>query len=94
MSVWKKLNKQDSFVTSYVAKKRWTLSGNDLESAGVRLLPAYSNLRPQEVILDRDKLCVSEFNAEQLGDTCLLLNLSGSVLPTCHMELQALPVLV
>ena len=89
MGVWKKLNKQDSFVTSYVAKKRWTLSGNDLESAGVRLLPAYSNLRPQEVILDRDKLCGLVFDEpEQLGDTCLL-DLSAELLSPCFMEVSA-----
>lgn len=88
MGVWKKLNKQDSFVTSYVAKKRWTLSGNDLESAGVRLLPAYSNLRPQEVLLDRDKLCELKIEPEQLGDTCFL-KLSAEPLSPCFMEVSA-----
>ena len=69
MSVWKKLNKQDSFVTSYVAKKRWTLSGNDLESAGVRLLPAYSNLNP--INKQRDPAdCIADFTGNSLGDTC------------------------
>lgn len=44
MSAFKKLNQQDVFVTSYVAKKQWTLSGSELETAGIRFLPAYSSL--------------------------------------------------
>lgn len=44
MSAFKKLNQQDVFVTSYTAKKRWTLSGSELETAGIRFLPAYSSL--------------------------------------------------
>lgn len=40
MGVWKKLNSQDAFVTSYVAKKQWAASPSDLEGLGVRFLPA------------------------------------------------------
>lgn len=57
MSVWKKINKQDAFITTYVAKKSWNLSGDQLDTYGVKLLPAYSKLKPvvetvQEVPLD------------------------------------------
>lgn len=57
MSVWKKINKQDAFITTYVAKKSWNLSGDQLDTYGVKLLPAYSELKPaveilQEVPLD------------------------------------------
>lgn len=43
MSAFKKLNQQDVFVTTYVARKRWNFTGEELEGAGVRLLPAYSD---------------------------------------------------
>ena len=45
MSVWKKLNKQDSFVTTYVAKKRWNLSNREVEDFGIKFLPANSSYR-------------------------------------------------
>lgn len=40
MSVWKKLNSQDAFVSSYNAKKRWDLSASELEGLGIKFLPA------------------------------------------------------
>lgn len=40
MSVWKKLNSQDAFVTSYVAKKQWRASADQVEGLGVKFLPA------------------------------------------------------
>ena len=40
MGVWKKLNSQDAFVTSYVAKKQWSPSADEVEGLGVRFLPA------------------------------------------------------
>ena len=44
MSAYKKLKSQDSFVTTYVAKKNWYLSGSivDLASIGVQALYALS----------------------------------------------------
>ena len=39
MSVWKKLSSQDAFLTSYVAKKQFTVSKDDVESIGVKFLP-------------------------------------------------------
>ena len=93
MSVWKKLNKQDAFVTTYVAKKRWTLSGDDLESAGVKLLPAYSNVSTNNEILLQAPQYLFSVQGESLGDTCLMVTegvavniceviLSGSVVTT------------
>ena len=44
MSAYKKLKSQDSFVTTYVAKKNWYLSGSiiDLASFGIQALYALS----------------------------------------------------
>lgn len=86
MSVWKKLNKQDSFVTTYVAKKRWSLSGSDLESAGVKLLPAYSSFSTKEIqpaITD----CSALFSGTVIDDGCFI-NIFGTVLTPCAMELS------
>lgn len=89
MSVWKKLNKQDSFVTTYVAKKRWSLSGTDLESAGVKLLPAYSDSNTSvEAVALSGLLCGIQLQAEYIGLTCLLLA-GADPLNTCHTELSA-----
>jgi len=35
MSAFKKLNRQDVFLTSYTAKKQWNISGSDLDSFNV-----------------------------------------------------------
>jgi len=45
MGVWKKLNSQDAFVTSYVAKKQWSPSSNEVEGLGIKFLPANSTFR-------------------------------------------------
>ena len=93
MSVWKKLNKQDAFVTTYVAKKRWTLSGDDLESAGVKLLPAYANFNTNTESLRQAPQYLFEVQGVSLGDTCIVVAegqpvniceiiLSGSVVTT------------
>ena len=39
MSVWKKLNKQDVFTTSYLAKKTWSVNKNNQVQEGVYFLP-------------------------------------------------------
>lgn len=92
MSVWKKLNKQDSFVTTYVAKKNWSLSGSDLETAGVKLLPAYSDSPIQSVALrSAGVLCGIELQAEFVGPTCVLIPI-GSVIGTCGTELEAVAI--
>lgn len=88
MSVWKKLNKQDSFVTTYVAKKQWNLSGNQLELAGVKLLPAYSNVNVVTEDDGAELKCSFEFDYIDLGETCLLLA-EGEVLSTCITILEA-----
>lgn len=89
MSVWKKLNKQDSFITTYVAKKRWNLTSGNLNSAGVKLLPAYSEYSNE--VLGNRKIgsnCNLVAEAEYLGATCLLLA-EGVYLDTCHILLEA-----
>jgi hypothetical protein len=65
MSVWKKLNKQDSFVTTYVAKKKWVLTSEELDAFGIKLLPAYSTFTLTETpstLLD----CSGSFVGEQV----------------------------
>ena len=39
MSVWKKLNKQDVFTTSYLAKKTWSVNKDNQVQEGVYFLP-------------------------------------------------------
>ena len=87
MSVWKKLNKQDAFVTTYVAKKRWTLSGDDLESAGVKLLPAYATYSTDTNLLGRTVDCDITVSGQSLGDTCLVAA-QGVSLNICAMILS------
>lgn len=48
MSVWKKLNSQDAFVTSYVAKKQWRASANQVEGLGVKFLPANKTFKERD----------------------------------------------
>jgi len=67
MSVWKKLNKQDAFVTTYVAKKTWNLQGNQLEGLGVKFLPAYSTFNVVEETKDLASCTIlsGSFDGEQ-----------------------------
>ena len=87
MSVWKKLNKQDAFVTTYVAKKRWRLSGDDLESAGVKLLPAYKQYNPDNDNISPVIDCDMTLSGTSLGDTCLVA-VRGVSIDICAMILS------
>lgn len=49
MSAFKKLNKQDVFVTAYSAKKSWAVTGSLLEAYNILSIPAYSGSGPQYV---------------------------------------------
>jgi hypothetical protein len=46
MSGFKKLNRQDVFITSYTAKKNWSISSADFEDYGIRKLPGFSGSLP------------------------------------------------
>jgi hypothetical protein len=39
MSAWKKLNQQDVTLTSYIAKKSWSIQGENLYNEGIHLVP-------------------------------------------------------
>lgn len=39
MSAYKKLNKQDAYITTYVAHKSWEVAGDDLINYGVQVIP-------------------------------------------------------
>ena len=39
MSAYKKLNKQDAFITTYVAHKSWAVSGSQFDSYGIQIIP-------------------------------------------------------
>jgi len=39
MSTYKKLNKQDAFITTYTAHKRWAVTGNLFDSYEINLIP-------------------------------------------------------
>lgn len=40
MSTYKKLNKQDAFITTYTAYKNWTVSGSQFASNNIQVIPA------------------------------------------------------
>lgn len=40
MSAYKKLNKQDAFITTYTAYKNWTVSGSQFASSSIQVIPA------------------------------------------------------
>lgn len=44
MSAYKKLNKQDAYITTYVAHKQWEVKGNDFASYGINIIPSVSDL--------------------------------------------------
>jgi len=46
MSAFKKLNQQDAFVTSYIARKSWSITGPQLVDYGVQVLSADSGSSP------------------------------------------------
>jgi len=89
MSVWKKLNKQDAFVTTYVAKKTWNLQGSQLEGRGVKFLPAYSTFNVEEGTKD-PAICTilsGSFKGEQESISyCSDLLLKG--INTCYFDIQ------
>lgn len=39
MSTYKKLNKQDAFITTYTAHKHWTVSGSQFADYGIQVIP-------------------------------------------------------
>lgn len=39
MSAYKKLNKQDAFITTYTAHKRWAVTGDQFSSYGIDVIP-------------------------------------------------------
>lgn len=47
MSAYKKLNKQDAYITTYTAHKKWAVAGNEFENYGIDVIPVvtgvYSN---------------------------------------------------
>lgn len=52
MGAWKRLNQQDAYVTTYVAKKSWSISGtSDYQNYGVEVYDARSGSQ-QEYYLD------------------------------------------
>lgn len=43
MSAYKKLNKQDAYITTYTAHKSWTVSGSQLSAYGIQVIPTLDN---------------------------------------------------
>lgn len=60
MSSFKKLNQQDAFVTSYNAKKNWSLTGSDLSDFGIQVLSAQTG-STAEYYLDDTALFSGEY---------------------------------
>ena len=88
MSVWKKLNKQDAFVTTYVAKKSWNLQGSQLDSHGVKLLPAYSSFdTPVEEVPFINEAAKVALVAKRSEKLCSDMTLTG--VNTCYFSSKA-----
>lgn len=43
MSAYKKLNKQDAYITTYTAHKSWTVSGSQFSAYGIQVIPTLDN---------------------------------------------------
>lgn len=39
MSAYKKLNKQDAYITTYTAHKNWAVSGSEFDAYGIQIIP-------------------------------------------------------
>jgi len=55
MGAWKKLNQQDVAVTSYTAKKSWTISSSSLDSNGIQIHQALTSSHPTYYLTSSDK---------------------------------------
>lgn len=44
MSAYKKLNKQDAYITTYTAHKRWVVSGSQFSSYGIDIIPSVTGI--------------------------------------------------
>lgn len=40
MSAYKRLNKQDAYITTYTAHKQWAVSGSEFDSYGIQIIPS------------------------------------------------------
>ena len=43
MSAYKKLNKQDAYITTYTAHKHWAVSGSEFDAYGIQIIPYLSD---------------------------------------------------
>lgn len=83
MGVWKKLNSQDAFVTSYVAKKQWSPSKDEVEGLGIRFLPANNTFTETDC---KFKVINCSFELQSLALDCnFILQAANS----CEFVLQA-----
>ena len=44
MSTYKKLNKQDAYITTYTAYKSWAVSGSSFDSYGIQVIPSATGI--------------------------------------------------
>lgn len=62
MSAFKKLNKQDVFISAYNAKKSWSVTGSLHDDYGIELLPAYTGSK--DYYVDTQDLYTTSGNPE------------------------------
>ena len=60
MGAFKKLNKQDVFVSAYNAKKSWSVTGSLHDQFGIELLPAYTS--SENIYIENEELYTSSLN--------------------------------
>ena len=62
MSAYKRLNKQDAYITSYTAKKSWRVSGSMLQGMGIEQYQAtgsmLSSLNNYTILLKQKELLI------------------------------------
>lgn len=55
MGAWKKLNQQDVSITSYTAKKTWTVDSSSLDTNGIQIHQAVTSSNPVYYLTSSDK---------------------------------------
>lgn len=77
MSSFKKLNQQDVYITSYVAKKSWTTSGINKREEGIYFLPFSKTATPTPSPTPLDCTCELTATFQRFITPDCTLELSG-----------------
>jgi hypothetical protein len=77
MSTYKKLNKQDAFITTYTAHKHWSVSGSQFRDYGIQVIPSatgvYSSSLAQLYYPHKQSSVIVSHSFDHYTDTTLYL---------------------